>query len=219
MTYKSFIIEKDETLSTNLYYIRKANGDTLCTENGVEITVESIEAQDENEVIEYINNKYMEEKKMSRRWYGNLNNRLEENRQFCETIEVGTGMTEYMYSDRHPYEVVEVKDQKHVSVRGLDHKKVGDVPMDNNWELVSNENNPVYYLTKRGNYWYWTVTVTSDILEGLEEKSNNERIDTMIFLCHQNIVADELKAKGKITRYHRANVSFGIADYHYDYEF
>ena len=106
---------------------------------------------------------------MSRTWYGSLDNRLEENRQFCETIEVGTGMTEYLYSDRHPYEVVEVKDQKHVSVRGLDHKKVGDIPMDNNWELISNENNPVYQLSKRGKYWYWTVTVTSDILEGLEE--------------------------------------------------
>ena len=65
MTYKSFIIEKDETLSTNLYYIRKANGDTLYTENGINYTIESIEAQDENEVIEYINNKYMEEKDMT----------------------------------------------------------------------------------------------------------------------------------------------------------
>ena len=65
MTYKSFIIEKDETLSTNLYYIRKANGETLYTENGINYTIESIEAQDENEVIEYINNKYMEEKDMT----------------------------------------------------------------------------------------------------------------------------------------------------------
>ena len=37
---------------------------------------------------------------MSKKWYGSLNNRLEENRQFCEKIEVGTGVTEYMYSDR-----------------------------------------------------------------------------------------------------------------------
>lgn len=58
MTYKSFIIEKDETLSTNLFYIRKANGDTLYTENGINYTIESIEAQDENEVIEYIESLY-----------------------------------------------------------------------------------------------------------------------------------------------------------------
>ena len=36
---------------------------------------------------------------------GSLNNRLEENRMFCDTIEVGTGMTEYLYSDRHAYEL------------------------------------------------------------------------------------------------------------------
>ena len=58
MTYKSFIIEKDETLSTNLYYIRKANGETLYTENGINYTIDSIEAQDENEVIEYIESLY-----------------------------------------------------------------------------------------------------------------------------------------------------------------
>lgn len=156
---------------------------------------------------------------MSRTWYGSINNRLEENKQFCETIEVGTGMTEYLWSDRHAYEVVEVKDQKHVSVRELDHKHIGNTPMDNNWELISNESNPIRNLTKRGNRWYWTVTVTSDILDGIDEKDNDSRFETMLFLCHQNIIADDLRAKGKITRYHKANVSFGVADYHYDYEF
>lgn len=150
---------------------------------------------------------------MSRRWYGNLTNRLEENRMFCEEIKVGTGMTEYSYSDRHPYEVVEVKDQKHIKVRQLDHKHVGNGCMDNNWELVSNENNSIRALTKRGNYWYWTVVVTKDILK------NINKIETQLFLCHNNIEVDKLKEKGKITRYHRANVSFGVADYYYDYEF
>ena len=150
---------------------------------------------------------------MSRVWYGNLTNRLEENKMFCDTIEVGTGVTEYYYSDRHPYEVVEVMDQKHVMVRQLDHKHVGDGCMDNNWELVSNEEYPARMLTKRGDRWYWTVTVTSDILEKAHE------IETMLFLCHNNIDADKLREKGKITRYHKANVSFGIADYYYDYEY
>ena len=151
--------------------------------------------------------------------YGSLNNRLEENRQFCETIEVGTGMTEYFWSDRHAYEVVEVRDQKHISVREYDHKHIGNVLMDNSWELVSNEENPVLQMTKRGNYWYWTVTVTADILDGIEEKSAEERMNILLFLCHQNIDKEVLAQKGKITRYHKANVSFGIADYHYDYEF
>jgi hypothetical protein len=150
---------------------------------------------------------------MSREWYGNLTNRLEENRMFCNEIKVGTGMTEYCYSDRHPYEVVEVKDQKHVKVRQLDHKHIGDGCMDNNWELVSNENNSIRTLTKRGKYWYWTVIVTKDILDSID------KIETKLFLCHNDIEIDKLKEKGKITRYHRANVSFGIANYYYDYEF
>lgn len=150
---------------------------------------------------------------MSKVWYGNLTNRIEENRMFCKEIAVGTGVTEYYYSDRHPYEVVDVKDQKHVSVRALDHKHVGNGCMDNNWELVSNENNSVRMLTKRGNYWYWTTVVTKDILDSID------KIETQLFLCHNNIDVNQLKEKGKVTRYRRANVSFGVADYYYDYEF
>lgn len=150
---------------------------------------------------------------MSKKWYGNLSNRLEENKMFCDEIKVGTGMTEYYYSDRHAYEVVEVTDQKHIKVRELDHKHIGNGCMDNNWELISNENNSIRMLTKRGNYWYWTTVVTKDILD------NIDKIETRLFLCHNNIEIEKLKEKGKITRYSRANVSFGVADYYYDYEF
>lgn len=153
---------------------------------------------------------------MARRIYGSLNNRFEENKMFCKTIEVGTGMTEYLWSDRHAYEVTAVKDQKHVTVREYDHKNKGGA-YSNDWELVSNPEKPEMELTKRGNYWYWTVTATADMLEGFKDK--NDEINTMLWLCHNNINKDDLKAKGKITRYHRANVSFGVADYYYDYEF
>lgn len=155
---------------------------------------------------------------MSRQWYGSINNRIEENRMYCEKIEVGTGMTEYGYSDTHPYEVVEVKDQKHVKVRKLDHKLIGEA-FTNEWELTSNENNPVRELTKRGNYWYWTTTVTSDILKDLESEDSRERFRTQLFLCQNDIDIDKLREKGKVTKYHRANVSFGIAQYYYDYSF
>jgi hypothetical protein len=156
---------------------------------------------------------------MSRKWYGSLNNRFEENRMFCEEITIGTGMTEYMYSDRHPYEVIAVKDQKHVTVRKLDHKHVGDGCMDNNWELISNENNPIREMSKRGDFWYWTTTITSDILKKLESDDAETRLMTSLFLCHNNVDIDKLREKGKLTKYHKANVSFGVAEYHYDYEF
>ena len=123
-------------------------------------------------------------------------------------------MTEYFYSDRHPYEVVEVIDQKHVKVRALDHKRIGDADFSNRWELTSNESNPVLPMTKRGKYWYWTVTVTSDQFD-----FDNLDVETRLWFCHQDILIDDLKAKGKITKYHRANVSFGVAEYYYDYEY
>lgn len=48
--------------------------------------------------------------------YGSLTNRLEEGRTYGK-IEVGTGVTEMCYSDRHAYEIVEVIDDKHIVIR------------------------------------------------------------------------------------------------------
>ena len=155
---------------------------------------------------------------MARKWYGSLNNRVEENRQYCEQIEVGTGMTEYFWSDRHAYEVVEVIDQKHVKVREYNAKHVGE-EYQNKWDLVSDESNPIRLITKRGKYWYWTVKVDDSILDEIDKAEGDEKFHLQWFLCQNNITVDELRAKMHITRYHRANVSFGVADYYYDYEF
>ena len=154
---------------------------------------------------------------MSRVWYGLLNNRLEENKQFCEEIKVGTGVTEYFYSDRHAYEVVEVKDQKHVSIREYDHKKKGDTPMDNDWELISNEKNPVINLVKRGNRWYTAVSITPERAKEIYEGTD---VEAKLWACHQNFDLPAIIASGKSkTTYHKRNVSFGVANYYYDYEF
>lgn len=151
---------------------------------------------------------------MSNKWYGSLQNRLEENHRFCETIEVGTGMTEYLYSDREAYEVIAVRDQKHVTVRKLDHKHVGDGSMDNRWELISNPENHKRDMTKRGNYWYFTGSITVEEMEELEKDPNG-----LLWLAQMGYDRDKIRKNGKQTKYHRANVSFGVADYYYDYEF
>ena len=153
------------------------------------------------------------------KWYGSLNNRLEENHQFCDEIKVGTGMTEYLWSDRHAYEVVEVKDQKHIFVREFDHVHVGG-PFENNWDLVSNENNPVCEMAKRGKYWYFITRISADILDAIENcEDNSEKYFLQLVLVHNQVDPDDLRKKGKIIRYKRANVSFGKAEYYYDYEF
>ena len=153
---------------------------------------------------------------MSRRWYGSLNNRLEENRQFCETIEVGTGMTEYSYSDRHAYEVIEVIDQKHVKVREYDHRSAGE-SFSNQWELISNPNGYTMNLVKRGQYWYTVSEITPD--EAKEIYEGND-IESKLWACHNGFDLPAIIASGKIKKsYHRKNVSFGVAQYYYDYEF
>lgn len=155
---------------------------------------------------------------MSRKWYGSLNNRIEENRMFTDEIKVGTGVTKYSWSDRDAYEVVEVEDQKHVKVREYDHKKAeGAEYYSNNWDLISNPNNPVINLVKRGNYWYSVVSITPE--EAKEILEGND-IDSKIWACTNNFDLGEIVEKGKVKKsYHRWNVSFGVADYYYDYEF
>ena len=146
------------------------------------------------------------------KFYGSLNNRLEENKMFCDEIKVGTGMTDYSYSDREAYEVIEVINQKHVIVRQYDHKLKGEA-YSNDWELISNENNPTREMVKRGNYWYAVSTITRDMVD--KELTPEERI----YLVLNGYDIDKIKANGKQCKYYRMNVSFGIADYYYDYEF
>lgn len=150
------------------------------------------------------------------RWYGSLENRLEEVGKDAQEIAVGMGVTEYHYSDRTAYEVVAVKDQKHITIRRLDHKHVGDGCMDNNWELISNTENPEIEVVKRGNNWYTFTTLTAEDVADFDDWS----IDNKIWLwCHSGLSLDTIREKGKQTKYHKMNIRVGRAEYYYDYEF
>lgn len=50
------------------------------------------------------------------KFYGSLDNRFAEGKTYGK-IEIGTGVTEMCYSDRHAYEVVEIIDEKHLVIR------------------------------------------------------------------------------------------------------
>lgn len=139
--------------------------------------------------------------------YGSLNNRIDENKMFCDKIEVGTGMTEYYWSDCKAYEVVKVVNQNNVFVRKLDHKKADNIAMSNNWELVSNPNNPVKEIKKYRGNWCWVNTYTKKSLESWEQRFIPEDI------------YNKVMKTGKATKYEKANVSFGITEYYYDYSF
>lgn len=138
------------------------------------------------------------------KWYGSATNRINENKMFCEKIEVGTPMTEYFYSDCKAYEVVKVINQNNVFVRELDHKAVGE-PMSNTWELTSNPDRPARELKKRYGYWHWVDTITK---EGIKRSP----------LVAEKLY-NEVMEKGSAKTYSKTNVSFGVAEYYFDYEF
>ena len=93
-------------------------------------------------------------------WYGSLQNRLEENARSTVKPVVGMGVTETMWSDRAPYEIIAVKDDRHITVRAMNYKRV-----DNNgfsecqeYEYTSNPNGYVCNLY-RNNKGRWVRRV------------------------------------------------------------
>lgn len=148
------------------------------------------------------------------KWYGSVNNRIGERCKEPDEITVGMGATEFFWSDRHAYEVVEVIDQKHIGIREYDVKHVGE-PYTQNWELISNPGRPVIHLTKRGKYWYTVCTLTAEEVADFDEWD----IDHKMWFWHSGLDLDTIRAKGKQTKYHKKNIRVGFADYYYDYEF
>lgn len=143
--------------------------------------------------------------------YGSLQNRIEEDKMYCSEIKVGTGMTEYSWSDRTAYEVTKVVDQKHVYVRRYIAEHVGEA-FENSWKLISDQNAPEQLIVRRGNFWYWANTCTKETLDAADAEHR-------LYIALAGFDTSVIAAKGKQTKYRRAKVSFGTADYYYDYEF
>ena len=92
---------------------------------------------------------------MSNVWYGSLQNRLAE-RTIQPEPEVGMGVTEMMWSDREPWEIIEVIDERHIVIRALDSKRIDNRGLSEcqDYEYFSNENNRTARLfkTKKGQW-------------------------------------------------------------------
>lgn len=73
------------------------------------------------------------------KYYGSVINRMMESRHGAIVPEVGMGVTEYCWSDRHAYEIVEVIDARHIIIRKLSAKLVGDY-YDQDYEYASDPN-------------------------------------------------------------------------------
>ena len=149
------------------------------------------------------------------KWYGNLNNRLMEQGKDAEEITVGMGVTEFHWSDRDAYEVTEVRDQKHITIRRLRPIHIGQA-YENKWDLVQDETAPEINLVKRGKYWYTYATLTKEEMDEIYATNN---LDMMLWMCHAGFDKDVINKNGKQTKYHKRNIRIGYADYYYDYEF
>lgn len=146
---------------------------------------------------------------MKIKWYGSVDNRLEENKMYCDGIYVGTPMTEYFYSDSHAYETVKVIDQKHVFVRQYKATCIGGFA-SNEWKLESDETKPLRELKFRYGSW-WDV-----------QRWKPEHLNNFIFWSMPEEVRKKLEnGEKEVVTYKRTpgGISFGIAKEYYDYSF
>ena len=160
--------------------------------------------------------------------YGNLMNRLEENKNFCgREIKAGDDITEYMWSDRYCYYVTEVDDQKRIKVLPYqvcaDQDKAGGMGHQD-W---------MYFKTKKEMYDYlrkYHPERYPDDFDYEEEKEQTwvfrygkwkrEHVFTKENYCTE-AEKKSLAKKGYYKRYSdlSGNISFGVRNYHYDWEF
>ena len=159
--------------------------------------------------------------------YGSIDNRFEEGRQFVEEIKVGTGVTEYGWSDRHPYEVTKVVDQKHIFIREMDAIRTDKNGMSDaqSYEYKSNLNNPEIELAKRGNVWYrvrrftkkmWLEKAESDKSFKTKEVAYNYYVGMAGLTESQRKNLEDGK---EVKQYHKMNISIGIMEKYFDYSF
>ena len=145
---------------------------------------------------------------------GSIINRIYEGNTFVDEIKVGTPVTEYFWSDRHVHEVTKVIDQKHVFIREMKAIRTDDNGMSDyqTWRYESDPKAHEVELVKRGDVWYEVHTYTKERYDYLVKNS----------WCGWVLTESQWKRidEGKdVKKYTKMNISFGIADYYYDFEF
>jgi len=165
---------------------------------------------------------------------GSLVNRLEENKYFDGTlnnIKVGTLCTVYLYTDRHAYEVVEVKSQDNIVIRRLKATRTDENGMsdaqDYKYESDLSAKPEEIKLTKNG--WKYVRTFDRDSFykccENMKQNCKTEEaaVNLAKFYWMQNLTEKQFEKvlNGKqITKFQgNVNISFGVADEYYDYSF
>lgn len=153
------------------------------------------------------------------RVYGNLINRLQENRNHLKDgiIKEGDDITLYMWSDRTCYYVDKVIDQKHIIVKPYhvcaDHSKPGGQGHQD-WLYFKTLKEQNKYLNDQhimynGKEQHW------------EENPVESKGEEWVFRYGKwyKVIGKSNEGNGKPTYTKVGNISFGVRDYYYDWEF
>lgn len=166
--------------------------------------------------------------------YGSLNNRFDENHYFNGTygnLQVGTYATEYLWSDRHAYEITEVIDQGHVFIRPLKAIRTDSYGMSDSQtyryesdpKAVAEEimlKNGKWRHVKRYNKANMEKAVAR-MKEDFKDEEVGERYAVRAYCSGLTEKQRERMMAGKeiVKLQDEINISFGIADEYYDYSF
>lgn len=139
--------------------------------------------------------------------YGNIDNRFYENKNFLNRdIQVGDNVTFYLWSDRKCYYVTNVIDQKHISVRKYevvaDREKKGGMGHQN-WVYFKTVKECNDYLRKYG------LGTDEPVFEHIDEEWVYRY--NHWYRAYNNYLGKRC--------YEKINVSFGVRDYYFDWEF
>ncbi len=113
---------------------------------------------------------------MSRRNFGSISNMMKARTPNIIPV-VGMGVTELLWSDRNPYEVIEVKDATHIIIRALSAERIDHNGMSEiqEYRFSSNLNGIKKPLVFRNGRWrecQWDITYAMDA-DGKPKKDEN----------------------------------------------
>lgn len=157
---------------------------------------------------------------------GNLMNRIGEGRNYTgRNIEVDDDITMYMWSDRHCYYVTAVESQKRIKVKPYytcaDREKATGMGHQE-WKYFKTlkeidaytglERNEEDYVNLERNEETWVFRYGKWMRESTWTEKDYENTEREL---------KSLQEKGYYNRYYplSGKVSFGVRDYHYDWEF
>lgn len=156
------------------------------------------------------------------KWFGSVNNRIEENHIYGKELYVGMGATQYYWSDRHPWEVIKVingqRGQEEVIVRELEWKVVKGSCQDGSaeFEYYSKENNPTRHLRNKKGKWYEVDFISLEGLKGQDEWRKQCVLANLTETRRKKVLAGgEVRVERKCSE----GWSFGHAEYYYDPSF